>query len=155
MRLACLLSLLCGCTVDANVSGRPLVLPTFDAVFSYQPRDRLLITATDPDQDLCIGVLLGRPLDDGIAGLDLELPPEWAIEMAYRSAPYLGCHERFPQNHRIDQAYAGDGGADWDTTYPELPPAVVDIDMTLSFTTRPYDLELYAEGLRVTPPGTP
>lgn len=155
LRTTLLLTLLAGCTAEVVFIRQDLEDTSFEAKFSYQPRDRILVTASLPEEDICAGVMLGRGIGDGIPGQNLDLPDDWSLEMAYRSDGWEGCHERFPQAHRVEQAYAGVGVVEWDARFPELPPLEVDLDVKMAFERWPQELVVVAQGVAVQPPGTP
>jgi hypothetical protein len=90
--------------------------------------DRIFITRAEPALDLCAGLHLVAP---GAGDqFEIELPPDWTVELTYLYPGAASCHEDFLLPEGAVPASAGSGAITWDG---EGFPGLLSIDITLTF----------------------
>jgi hypothetical protein len=138
MTLLALLACLAACgegdaRPDAGVDAAPG--PDGSAVVTYRALgipgglDRIFITRADPALDLCAGLHLVAP---GADQLDIDLPPDWGVELTYLYQGAATCHDDILLPEGAVPAGAGSGAITWDLA-GEAYPGALSIDVTLTF----------------------
>jgi hypothetical protein len=136
--LACLAGLpACGQSYtapDASSDATPgqdgSTVVTYRALGIAGGLDRIFITRADPALDLCAGLHLVAP--DAGGQLDIELPPDWGVELTYLYLGAATCHEDILLPEGAIPAGAGTGAITWDGA-GEVYPSLLSIDVTLTF----------------------